>query len=66
MKRTLNRLSIESPDYIFGNEFVDECEDLNERSGEVVEDAAYELSAKYRAHSEKKLISNIFTQRRKL
>ena len=31
-----------------GRELVDKCEDLYERSGEVVEDATHELSEKYR------------------
>ena len=38
-------------DYLIdaGKELVDKCEDLYERSGEVVEDATHELSGKYRA-----------------
>jgi gas vesicle protein len=32
-----------------GKELVDKCEDLYERSGEVVEDVTHELSGKYRA-----------------
>jgi len=38
-------------DYLIGagKELVDKCEDLCERSGDVVEDATHELSGKYRA-----------------
>ena len=32
-----------------GKELVKKCEDLYERSGELVEDATHELSGKYRA-----------------
>jgi gas vesicle protein len=32
-----------------GNELIEKCEDLYERSGELVEDATHELSGKYRA-----------------
>ena len=32
-----------------GRDLVDKCEDLYERSGELVEDASHELSGKYRA-----------------
>src|SRR6516162_6954190 len=32
-----------------GKELIEKCEDLYERSGELVEDAAHELSGKYRA-----------------
>jgi hypothetical protein len=39
------------PDYLIdaGRERVDKCEDLYERSEELVEDATQELSGKYRA-----------------
>jgi gas vesicle protein len=32
-----------------GKELIEKCEDLYERSGELVEDATHELSGKYRA-----------------
>src|ERR1700694_189160 len=48
-RRRLRRQGEEVADYLIdtGKELVDKCEDLYERSGEVVEDAAHELSAKH-------------------
>jgi gas vesicle protein len=59
-RRRLRRRGEEVTDYLIdaGKELVDKCEDLYERSGEVVEDATHELSGKYRAlreHSKKLL-----------
>ena len=50
-RRRLRRQGEEVADYLIdaGKELLDKCEDLYERSGEVVEDAAHELSGKYRA-----------------
>jgi gas vesicle protein len=50
-RRRLRRQGEEIADYLIdaGKELVDKCEDLYERSGEVVEDATHELSGKYRA-----------------
>jgi gas vesicle protein len=50
-RRRLRRKGEEVADYLIdaGKELVDTCEDLCERSGEVVEDATHELSEKYRA-----------------
>src|SRR6202166_1631316 len=50
-RRRLRRQGEEVADYLIdaGKELVDKCEDLYERSGEVVEDATHELSGKYRA-----------------
>jgi gas vesicle protein len=50
-RRKLRRHGEEVADYLIdaGKELVDKCEDLYERSEEVVEDAAHELSGKYRA-----------------
>src|SRR5665811_305557 len=50
-RRRLRRQGEEVADYLIdaGKELVDTCEDLYERSGEVVEDATHELSGKYRA-----------------
>ena len=50
-RRRLRRQGEEVADYLIdaGKELVDKCEDLYERSGEVVEDATHELSEKYRA-----------------
>ena|SRR6266536_6175807 len=50
-RRRVRRKGEEVADYLIdaGKELVDKCEDLYERSGEVVEDATHELSAKYRA-----------------
>jgi ElaB/YqjD/DUF883 family membrane-anchored ribosome-binding protein len=47
----LRRQGEDVADYLIdaGKELVDKCEDLYERSGEVVEDVAHDLSAKYRA-----------------
>jgi gas vesicle protein len=50
-RRRLRRQGEEVADYLIhaGKELVDKCEDLYERSGEVVEDATQKLSGKYRA-----------------
>jgi gas vesicle protein len=50
-RKRLRRRGGEVADYLIdtGKELVDKCEDLYERSGEVVEDATHELSGKYRA-----------------
>jgi gas vesicle protein len=50
-RRKLRRQGEEVADYLIdaGKELVDKCEDLYERSGDVVEDATHELSGKYRA-----------------
>ena len=50
-RRRLRRQGEEVADYLIsaGRELVAKCEDLYERSGEVVEDATHELSEKYRA-----------------
>jgi gas vesicle protein len=50
-RRRLRRQGEQVADYLIeaGSELVDKCEDLYERSGEVVEDATQELSGKYRA-----------------
>ena len=50
-RRKLRRQGEEVADYLIGagKELVDKCEDLCERSGDVVEDATHELSGKYRA-----------------
>ena len=50
-RRRLSRKGEEVADYLIdaGKELVDQCEDLYERSEEVVEDATHELSGKYRA-----------------
>jgi gas vesicle protein len=50
-RRRLRRQGEEVADYLIdaGRELVEKCEDLYERSGEVVEDASHELSGKYRA-----------------
>jgi gas vesicle protein len=50
-RRTLRRQGEEVADYLIdaGKELVDKCEDLCERSGDVVGDATHELSGKYRA-----------------
>ena len=50
-RRRLRRQGEEAADYLIetGKELVDKCEDLYERSGDVVEDATHELSGKYRA-----------------
>ena len=53
-RRRLVRKGEEVADYLIdtGRELVEKCEDLRERSGELVEDLAHELSGKYRALSE--------------
>jgi gas vesicle protein len=53
-RRRLVRKGEEVADYLIdaGKEVVEKCEDLYDRSGELVEDATHELSAKYRALSE--------------
>ena len=50
-RRRLRRQGEEVADYLIhaGKDLVDKCEDLYERSGEVMEDATHELSGKYRA-----------------
>ena len=50
-RRRLRRRGGEVADYLIdaGKELVDKCEDLYERSEEVVEDTTHELSEKYRA-----------------
>ena len=51
IRRRLRRQGEEVADYLIdaGKELVDKCEELYERSGEVVEDTTHELSGKYRA-----------------
>jgi hypothetical protein len=46
----ITRQGEEVADYLIdaGKELMDKCEDLYERSGEMVEDATHELSGKYR------------------
>jgi gas vesicle protein len=50
-RRRLRRQGEEVADYLIdvGKELVDKCEDLYERSGELVEDATHQLSGKYHA-----------------
>ena len=50
-RRRLVRKGEDVADYLIdaGKELVEKCENLYERSGELVEDAAHELSGKYRA-----------------
>ena len=50
-RRKLRRQGEEVADYLIdtGKELVDKCEDLYDRSRELVEDAGHELTAKYRA-----------------
>jgi gas vesicle protein len=50
-RRKLRRRGEEAADYLIeaGKELVDQCEDLYERSGQMVGDATHELSGKYRA-----------------
>ena len=50
-RRRLVRKGEEVADYLIdaGKELRERCEDLYERSGELVEDATHELSGKYRA-----------------
>jgi len=53
-RRRLRRRGEEVADYLIdaGKELVDKCENLYERSGELVEETTHELSGKYRALSE--------------
>ena len=58
-RRRLVRKGEEVADYLIdaGKELIERCEDLYERSGELVEDATHELSGKYRAlHEHTKLL----------
>ena len=58
-RRRLVRKGEEVADYLIdgGKELIEKCEDLYERSGELVEDATHELSGKYRAlHEHTKLL----------
>jgi len=50
-RRKLARKGEEVADYLIdvGKELIEKCEELYERSGELVEDATHELSGKYRA-----------------
>jgi ElaB/YqjD/DUF883 family membrane-anchored ribosome-binding protein len=50
----LVRKGEEAADYLIdtGKELIEKCEDLYERSGELVEDTSHELSGKYRALQE--------------
>ena len=50
-RRKLRRQGEEVADYLIdaGRELADKCEELYERSGDVVEDATHELSGKYHA-----------------
>ena len=50
-RRRLVRKGEEVSDYLIeaGKELIEKCEDLYERSGDLVEDATHELSGKYRA-----------------
>jgi gas vesicle protein len=50
-RRKLRRQGEEVADYLIdaGKELVDKCEDLCERSADIVGDATHELSGKYRA-----------------
>ena len=50
-RRRLVRKGEDAAEYLIdaGRELVEKCENLYERSGELVEDAAHELSGKYRA-----------------
>ena len=62
-RRRLARKGQEVADYLIdaGRELVEKSEDLRERSGELVEDLAHELSGKYRVLSEhsKQLLGEI-------
>jgi len=64
-RRRLARKGQEVADYLIdaGRELVEKSEDLRERSGELVEDLAHELSGKYRSLSEqsKQLLEEIET-----
>ena len=50
-RRRLVRKGEEVADYLIdaGKELIETCEDLYERSGELVEDTTHELAGKYRA-----------------
>ena len=50
-RRRLIRKGEEVSDYLIeaGKDLIEKCEDLYERSGELVADATHELSGKYRA-----------------
>jgi gas vesicle protein len=50
-RRRLLRKGEEAADYMItaGKDLIDKCEDLYERSEELVEDTSHELSGKYRA-----------------
>ena len=50
-RRRLVRKGEEVADYLIdtGKELVDKCEELYQRSGELMEDTTHELSGKYRA-----------------
>src|ERR1035441_10520570 len=67
-RRRLVRKGEEVADYLIdgGKELVEKCEDLYERSGELVEDATRELSGKYRALHEhsKQLLEEAETDRK--
>jgi len=64
-RRRLVRKGEEVADYLIdtGKELIEKCEDLYERSGELVEDATHELSGKYRALHEhtKQLLDEVET-----
>ena len=64
-RRRLVRKGEEVSDYLIdtGKELIEKCEDLYERSGELVEDATHELSGKYRALHEhsKQLLDEVET-----
>jgi ElaB/YqjD/DUF883 family membrane-anchored ribosome-binding protein len=64
-RRRLRRQGEEVADYLIGagKELVDKCEDLYQRSGELVDDATHELSGKYRAlrESSKQLLDEAET-----
>jgi gas vesicle protein len=68
-RRRLVRKGEEVADYLIdaGKELVERCEDLYERSGELVEDATHELSGKYRALNEhtKRLVEEAETTLRR-
>ena len=60
-RRRLVRKGEEAADYLIhaGKELVDKCEDLYERSGDLVEEATHELSGKYRAlHEQAKRLAD--------
>ena len=64
-RRKLARKGEEVADYLIdaGKELVEKCENLYERSGELVEDTTHELSGKYRALREhsKQLLDEVET-----